>query len=171
MSAVCHCSHYLPPVSLISVVHLHLRISPRIFEKIRYFRGLGKIIHEKNLKQKSRDTVPLTHSSKKYTPRGNEEECKFESTSKHVFHRIVVMNVNIKQQGNMLVFFFYCETKRGVFCSQENQVWWWTNQWTNAHEFPSPGFQNQPRNEFPCPPPPPPPPFLLVAWLRNQAGQ
>jgi hypothetical protein len=47
----------LPPVSLTPVVHLDLRISPRIFEKIRndpnvIIRGLGKVIHEKNLKQK-----------------------------------------------------------------------------------------------------------------------
>ncbi len=37
----------LPPVSLTPVVHLHLRISPRIFEKIQndpnvIFRGLGE---------------------------------------------------------------------------------------------------------------------------------
>jgi hypothetical protein len=72
----------LPPVSLIPVANLplvsttqgelvakfatgvidtggalDLRISPRIFEKIRndpnvIIRGLGKVIHEKNLKQK-----------------------------------------------------------------------------------------------------------------------
>jgi hypothetical protein len=44
----------LPPVSLIPVVHLDSRISPQIFEKIR--NGLngagGKLIHEKNQKQK-----------------------------------------------------------------------------------------------------------------------
>jgi hypothetical protein len=39
------------------VVHLDLRISSQIFEKIRndpnvIFRGWGKMIHEKNLKQK-----------------------------------------------------------------------------------------------------------------------
>jgi hypothetical protein len=47
----------LPPVSLTPVVHLDLRISPRIFEKIHMilmlFSGAwGKMIHEKNLKQK-----------------------------------------------------------------------------------------------------------------------
>ncbi len=48
----------LPPVSLIPVVHLDLRISPRIFEKICndpnvIIRGLGEgMIHEKNQKQK-----------------------------------------------------------------------------------------------------------------------
>jgi hypothetical protein len=47
----------LPPVSLIPVVHLDLRISPRIFEKIRnspngILWGGGKLIHEKNQKQK-----------------------------------------------------------------------------------------------------------------------
>jgi hypothetical protein len=47
----------LPPVSLTPLVHLDLRISPRIFKKIRndpnvIIRGLGKVIHEKNLKQK-----------------------------------------------------------------------------------------------------------------------
>ncbi len=46
------------------VVHLELRISPPIFEKIRngpigILRGLGELIHEKNRSQKSRDTVPL----------------------------------------------------------------------------------------------------------------
>jgi hypothetical protein len=44
----------LPSVSLIPVVHLDLRISPRIFEKIRNGRNGagGKLIHEKNQKQK-----------------------------------------------------------------------------------------------------------------------
>ncbi len=47
----------LPPVSLTPVVHLDLRISPRIFEKIRndpnvIIRAWGKVIHEKNLKKK-----------------------------------------------------------------------------------------------------------------------
>jgi hypothetical protein len=45
-----------PPVSLILVVHLDLQKSPQIFGKIRndpkvIFRGLGNMIHEKNLKQ------------------------------------------------------------------------------------------------------------------------
>jgi hypothetical protein len=48
---------YLPPVSLTPVVHLDLRISPRIFEKIRndpyvISGAWGKVIHEKNLNQK-----------------------------------------------------------------------------------------------------------------------
>ncbi len=43
--------------NLILVVHLDLQKSPQIFGKIRndpkvIFRGLGKMIHEKNLKQK-----------------------------------------------------------------------------------------------------------------------
>jgi hypothetical protein len=47
----------LPPVSLIPVVDLDLRISLRIFEKIRngpkgILWGWGKLIHEKNQKQK-----------------------------------------------------------------------------------------------------------------------
>ncbi len=34
----------------------------------------------------------------------------------------------------------------------------WTKcTYCTAHGFPSPGFQNQPRNEFPYTPPPPPP--------------
>jgi hypothetical protein len=54
----------LPPVSLTPVVHLDLQISPRIFEKIRndpnvISEAWGKVIHEKNLSKKSRDTVPL----------------------------------------------------------------------------------------------------------------
>ncbi len=58
----------LPPVSSTPVVHLYLRISPRIFEKIRndpnvIFRGLGVGDSWKNLKQKIRDTVPLIYSS------------------------------------------------------------------------------------------------------------
>ncbi len=88
MSASWYCSHYLPPVtlivvanfppvplipvanlplvSLIPVVHLHLQISPQIFEKNRndpniIFRGLGEVDSWKNLKQKSRDTVPLKY--------------------------------------------------------------------------------------------------------------
>jgi hypothetical protein len=57
---------HLPPVSLTSVANVELRISPRIFEKIR--NGPKGIIREglggnwfmkKNQKQKSRDTVPL----------------------------------------------------------------------------------------------------------------
>jgi hypothetical protein len=47
----------LPPVSLTPEVHLDLRISPRIFEKIRndpnvIIRGLEEGDYEKNLKQK-----------------------------------------------------------------------------------------------------------------------
>jgi hypothetical protein len=42
---------------LIPVVHLDLRISPRIFEQMEYSGAGGKLIHEKNQKQKSR--VPL----------------------------------------------------------------------------------------------------------------
>jgi hypothetical protein len=47
----------LPPVSLTPVVHLDLRMSPRIFEKFEMtlvlFSGAwGKVIHEKNPKQK-----------------------------------------------------------------------------------------------------------------------
>ncbi len=47
VSAAWYCSHYLPPVSLTAVVHLDLRISPRIFIKIRndpnvIIRGLGE---------------------------------------------------------------------------------------------------------------------------------
>jgi hypothetical protein len=46
------------------VVHLDLQISPQTFEKIRngpngILWGWGKLIHEKNQKQKSRDTIPL----------------------------------------------------------------------------------------------------------------
>jgi hypothetical protein len=44
---------HLPLVSTTPVVHLELRISPRIFEKIRngpngYSGARGKLIHEKN---------------------------------------------------------------------------------------------------------------------------
>jgi hypothetical protein len=47
----------LPQVLLIPVVHLDLRISPRIFEKIcngptGILWGWGKLIHEQNQKQK-----------------------------------------------------------------------------------------------------------------------
>ncbi len=47
----------LPPVSMTPVVHLDLRISPRIFEKIRngpngILGAGGKLIHKKNQKQK-----------------------------------------------------------------------------------------------------------------------
>ena len=56
---------HLPPVSLISVVHLEPRISPRIFEKI--WNGRNDILRclggnwymKKNRSQKSRSTVPL----------------------------------------------------------------------------------------------------------------
>jgi hypothetical protein len=48
---------HLPPVSLTPVVNLELRISPRIFEKIRngfngILQGWGKLIDEKNQKRK-----------------------------------------------------------------------------------------------------------------------
>jgi hypothetical protein len=54
----------LTPVLLISVVHLDLRISPRIFKKFEtvlmgYSGAGGKLIHEKNQKLKSRDPVLL----------------------------------------------------------------------------------------------------------------
>ncbi len=47
----------LPPVSLTPVVHLDLRISPRFSKKFEMILMLlsgawGKVIHEKNLKQK-----------------------------------------------------------------------------------------------------------------------
>jgi hypothetical protein len=49
----------LPPLSLTPVVHLDLRISPRIFEKIQNDPNVitvsgawGKVIHGNNLKQK-----------------------------------------------------------------------------------------------------------------------
>ncbi len=48
---------HLPPVSTTPVVHLELRISPRISEKFEtalmvYSGAWGKLIHEKNQKQK-----------------------------------------------------------------------------------------------------------------------
>ncbi len=48
---------HLPLVSTTLVVHLELRISPRIFEKILngpngYSGAWGKLIHEKNQKSK-----------------------------------------------------------------------------------------------------------------------
>ncbi len=82
MSAVWYCSYFLPPVSttpsvpvapapnlppvsLIPVVHLHLRISPQIFEIFWndpnvIFGGLGEDDSwKKTWSKKSRDTVPL----------------------------------------------------------------------------------------------------------------
>ncbi len=55
----------LPPVSLIPVVHLDLQISPRIFEKIwngpnGILWGWGKLIDEKNQKQKISSHCPYT---------------------------------------------------------------------------------------------------------------
>jgi hypothetical protein len=56
---------HLPPVSLTLVANLELRISPRIFEKIRkdptgIIRGLEETDSRKNTRsKKSRDTVPL----------------------------------------------------------------------------------------------------------------
>jgi hypothetical protein len=48
---------HLPPVSLTPVANLELRISQRIFEKIRndpnvYSGAWGNLIHEKNQKSK-----------------------------------------------------------------------------------------------------------------------
>jgi hypothetical protein len=55
----------LPPVSVIPVVHLDLRISPRIFETVLmgYSGAGGKLIHEKTRSKISRDTVPLKGQS------------------------------------------------------------------------------------------------------------
>jgi hypothetical protein len=58
----------LPPVSLTPVANLELRISQRIFEKIRngpngievQSEAWGKPIQEKTRSKKSRDTVPLS---------------------------------------------------------------------------------------------------------------
>jgi hypothetical protein len=48
---------HFPPVSLTPVANIELRMSPRIFEKIRsdpygILRGWGKLIREKNQKSK-----------------------------------------------------------------------------------------------------------------------
>jgi hypothetical protein len=56
---------HLPLVSKTPLVHLELRISPQIFEKIRngllvYSEAWGKLIQEKAKSRKSRDTVPLS---------------------------------------------------------------------------------------------------------------
>ncbi len=53
----------LPPVSLTPVVHLDLQYLRKFLQKFKMIQVLlsgawGKVIHEKNLKQKSRDTVP-----------------------------------------------------------------------------------------------------------------
>ncbi len=63
------------PVSLIPAVHLDLRISPPIFEKIRngtngILWGGGKLILEKSRSKKSRDTVPLNHLCTSMGPNG-----------------------------------------------------------------------------------------------------
>jgi hypothetical protein len=48
----------LPPVLLIPVVHLDLRISPQIFEKMLFSWAWRKMIHEKNCNKKACDSVP-----------------------------------------------------------------------------------------------------------------
>ncbi len=91
-----NCSHCLPPVSftpvanlppvsttlgklvanLIPVVHLDLRISPQIFEKI--WNGLNGILWgwggnwfmKKTRSKKSRDTVPIRNNNKKLVAAG-----------------------------------------------------------------------------------------------------
>jgi hypothetical protein len=55
---------HLPPVSLIPVVHLDSRISPRILEKFEMTQVLfsgawGKMIHEKKSEAKNLVTLPL----------------------------------------------------------------------------------------------------------------
>jgi hypothetical protein len=55
---------HLPPVSTTPVVHIELRISPRIFEKIRncrngILRGLGKLVHEKKPEVENLVTLSL----------------------------------------------------------------------------------------------------------------
>ncbi len=54
----------LPPVLLTPVVHVDLRISPRIFAKIRndpnaIFRGFGKMLYEKKTEAKNLVTLSL----------------------------------------------------------------------------------------------------------------
>ncbi len=59
---------HLPPVSTTPVVNLELRISPRIFEKIRngILRGLGETDSwQKTRSRKSRGTVPLKRALNK----------------------------------------------------------------------------------------------------------
>jgi hypothetical protein len=66
---------HLPPVSLPPVANLELRISPRIFEKIRngpngIIRGLGETGSiKKTRSKKSRDTVPLSQRKLALTAR------------------------------------------------------------------------------------------------------
>jgi hypothetical protein len=55
---------HLPPVSTTPVVHLELRISPRILEKFEtalmvYSRTWGKLIHEKKPEVENLVTLPL----------------------------------------------------------------------------------------------------------------
>jgi hypothetical protein len=54
----------LPPASLTPVVHLDLRLFPKIFETIRndpnvIIRGLGEVIHEKKPEAKNLVTLSL----------------------------------------------------------------------------------------------------------------
>ncbi len=69
---------HLPPVSATPVVHLELRISPRIFEKIwngsfGILRGLGETDSwKKNRSRKSRGTVPLMNLAKNNPPSSHE---------------------------------------------------------------------------------------------------
>jgi hypothetical protein len=53
---------FATPVSLMPVVHLDLRISPRIFEMILTLVSGEKMIHEKNLKQKITKHCPFKTS-------------------------------------------------------------------------------------------------------------
>jgi hypothetical protein len=61
-----------PPVSLILVVHLHLRISPRIFlfeiTLIIFSGAWGKMIHKKNLKKKILWHCPLNAENSRDVP-------------------------------------------------------------------------------------------------------
>ncbi len=55
---------HLPPLSTTPVVHLELRISPRIFEKFEtalmvYSGAWGKLIHEKKLEVENLGTLSL----------------------------------------------------------------------------------------------------------------
>ena len=88
----------LPPVSATPVVNLELRISPRIFEKIRngpngILWGWGKLIHKKTRSKKSRDTVPLTVSSV------NEYSTAKTTEGRHVMH-CSISNYNFIIENN-----------------------------------------------------------------------
>ncbi len=74
---------HLPPMSTTPVVHLELRISPRIGNGPNgLLRGSGKLIHEKNLKSKNSKHCPFLSILCTGEGRGQVKVCRLRKLPK-----------------------------------------------------------------------------------------